>query len=121
METTLEPKEIEEQLAWCTGTTRYHRVMGPYLSTDGVEMMADLCQANWLVTDIAAFMASPDVAGEPFIVWTLTVNEDESARLEATDGDGKPLFARDYSYTDFPLPKMKLYVADHILLLPSEY
>ena len=102
------------------GTTRYHMIMPPYKATDGVMRMAELCKANWLITDIAAFMIDDALAKAPFIVWNLTV-EDKHAVLEADDGDGTVIFSRSYDYTDFPLDEMKLYCTNNVLLLPSEY
>jgi hypothetical protein len=42
-------------------------------------------------------------------------------RLPCEDGNGKNVFAKAIPFTDFPLPEIKLYVCDNVILLPSEY
>jgi hypothetical protein len=54
-------------------------------------------------------------------ICTLKVNEDRSANFTAI-GDGDAVVHRQrIPWTDFPLDKIKLYVADDVVMLPSEY
>lgn len=50
-----EPNEIRSQLSQCTGTEGYTKYLGGLLLTDGVVLMADLCQAYWLLDIIASY------------------------------------------------------------------
>ena len=51
----------------------------------------------------------------------LIVNEDRSAWLICTDGNDGRILHEKISFTDFPLPEIRLFLTDRVLLLPSEY
>jgi hypothetical protein len=60
--------------------------------------------------------------GIPFQVWTLTVNEDHTARVTMREDDGQPTKVRqELPYTDFPLREFSWYCIDNIMLLKTEY
>ncbi|MDY6936917.1 MAG: hypothetical protein SWY16_04550 [Cyanobacteriota bacterium] len=108
------------------GSETFYRnpLFGKYRYTEGVKYIGDN-GASWLVTDILAFQGEPDIQAyakqEHFQAWTLTVNDDESATLVCEDGNNRVIFAHDYTYVDFPLSRIKLYLCNTVLLLPSEY
>ena len=41
--------------------------------------------------------------------------------LTCDDGNGRVVYAKRIDYTDFPLPEIKLYFSDSVLMLPREY
>lgn len=55
-------------------------------------------------------------------MWTLEVDlERREGLLTCDDGNGNVVFSKKIEYTDFPLSEIKLYCADGVILLPSEY
>ena len=45
---------------------------------------------------------------EPFQLWTLQVNADQTGTLTCEDGNGAAVFTKRLDYTDFPLPTIRL-------------
>jgi hypothetical protein len=89
--------------------------------TDGVKYLAETAGAFWLVDAIASWQIERK---EHFQLWELHVNRDETPMAVLTmreDCDQPELIRQEISYTDFPLEKIKLYLIDGVLLLPSEY
>lgn len=120
------PENIRYALAHATGTEHYWRAFpnnDNFLFTDGVNVMAEMCGAFWLVTAVFSWQCEEKVRKEPFQVWELCLNEGgDSAVLICEDGNNKELARQEISYTDFPLPEgIKLYLDGGVLLLPSEY
>jgi hypothetical protein len=60
------------------------------------------------------------VSAEGFQIWKLTVREDRTASLVCSDGNDKIVYAQHIDFTDFPL-EVKLYFANNVIHLPSEY
>lgn len=109
-----------------TGTDNiYQHSLGNIYYTDGVKYLATQGQAFWLLDAIASYQTSKlldqqDLA--EFQLWQLTVAPDKSAVLTCqSDSNNEPVVTQNIPYTDFPLTTIKLYLADQILLLPSEY
>jgi len=73
--------ELKSSLSHFTGTTRYIR--DPFtglMHTDGIEHLAERAGAQWLISDIGAvFRHHPGIKGIAFQLWTLTVDEDNTA------------------------------------------
>jgi hypothetical protein len=119
------PRLTQADLHQFTGTeTYYYQPLFPkYRYTDGVKYLAEQASAYWLLTDILAMQ--PHLHRNPrlqdFQVWTLTVAADQTALLTCDDGDGTIAYRQQYGYTDFPLPEVKLYVCNRVLMLTSEY
>jgi hypothetical protein len=61
------------------------------------------------------------VAAEEFQVWKLAVRPDRTATLTCDDGNGNIVFTKEIEHTDFPLDEIKLYFANNVVHLPSEY
>lgn len=74
-----------------------------------------------MLDHILANQALDVLKGQPFQVWKITVNQDESARISVEDGNGEELTFFPLGYTDFPLEEFALWLVDKTLLLPSEY
>ena len=122
------PEEIREMLVQATGTEQYWRAFpenDKFLFTDGVKLMAEMCEAFWLITAVFSWQSKAKVRNEPFQVWILRFIDKEkgdNAILICEDGNKKELARQEIEYTDYPLPEgIKLYLDGGILLLPSEY
>ena len=65
------------------GTEKWYRhpLFSKFTYTDGVQYVADHGGAVWLVTDIYAYQNQEEIKDQPFQVWTLKVNEDQTGVL----------------------------------------
>jgi hypothetical protein len=91
--------------------------------TDGVHFLAEKAGAYWLI-DLIAPHKNRRLSNEEFQIWTFTVNRDKPPMAVATcqaDTDEPVLRRQRIEYTDFPLPAIKLWLVDGVLMLPSEY
>jgi hypothetical protein len=118
------PEDIRNVLACCTASENCWKIFpnndAPKI-TDGVKVMAEMCDAFWLVIAVASWQSKRKVRDEPFQVWKLVLDSN-GAVLICEDGNDKEIVRQEIEYTDFPLPEgMTLYFTDGILLLPSEY
>lgn len=107
-----------------TGTEQWYRhsINSTVLYTEGAQHVAEHGQAYWLLDEIALIQPyDPNVAAEEFQVWTLNVRPDNTAALTCDDGNGNVVFSKEIPYTDFPLDTIKLYFANNVIHLPSEY
>jgi hypothetical protein len=65
------PDEIRNRLAHATGTGHYWRAFpdnDKFLLTDGVNDMAEICGAFWLITAVFSWQGEEKVKNEPFQV-----------------------------------------------------
>jgi hypothetical protein len=51
----------------------------------------------------------------------LQVRADRSATLLCDDGNGNVVYTQEIPFTDFPLDEVRLYFANNVIHLPSEY
>jgi uncharacterized protein DUF6876 len=113
-----------EDLAQFTGTEQWYRhsINRSILYTEGAQHVAEHGEAYWLLDEIALIQPyDRKVAAEEFQVWTVTVRPDRTATLACDDGNGNVVFSKEIPYTDFPLDTIKLYFANNVIHLPSEY
>jgi hypothetical protein len=90
--------------------------------TDGIKYLAEKAGAYWLIDAIASWQPELNESDREFQLWELTVNSDNGALLECRRDSGQPaIVTQKIDYTDFPLPSIKLFVQNGVLLLPSEY
>ena len=118
-----EGKLSEADLRHFTGSENWYRhgIARDVLFTDGAKYIADQGGAYWLLDEIAlAQRGQRAVAAEEFQVWTLTVNDDRTARLTCEDGNGKTVFAKRIEFTDFPAERITLWFENSTIYLPSE-
>lgn len=119
------PEELHRHLAQFSGTERYHRTHPGLLATDGAKYLADQAGAYWLLDIVWSVL--PKIADE-FAVLELTI-EGGTCRAVVVIHDGREpettYHRQDIPYTDFPLPKIKLYIQqnerERVVMLPSEY
>jgi len=107
------------------GTENYHRTNPLFapdmVHTDGVQYFADNAHAYWFIDLIAINVKQrPALKKEPFLVICLSVLKDK-ATITFEDGDCNTLCVEKIDYTDCPTGLWKFYLADNVLMLPSEY
>ena len=107
------PQEIEQILAQCSGTENYYRHFMGFVYTDGVQVMAELCQAHWLLDSIGIYQ--PILKHDPknmlqwMQFWTLTV-KDNTVVLICERDSGDVAIRQEIEYTDFPLAEIKVWL-----------
>jgi hypothetical protein len=117
--------EIEEGLTQFHGTTCYSRFQRGFLLTEGAKWLAESAGYYWLY-DIA-WSVKPILAKGWFASLTLTVDLDaQTGEVVITDGHDRVLYKQRVPFTDFPLPEVKLFIADDeagekVIMLPGEY
>ncbi len=114
----------ESQLRQFTGSENWYRhgINSSVLYTDGVQFLAEQGGAYWLLDIIAiAQQHESHVAQEEFQVWKLQIRADRSATVLCDDGNGNVVYTQEIPFTDFPLDEVKLYFANNVIHLPSEY
>ncbi len=115
----------EEDLIQFTGSENWyrHRLFRKYLYTDGIQYLAEVAGAYWLMDKIFSCHACvAKLEGEEFYVWDLTLNNDgQGAKLICTDGNDNKLYSENILFTDFPLKHIRLFFQNNTLFLPSEY
>ena len=115
------PETIRATLAQAYGTTQYWKIYPDLLITDGVKLMAEMCNAYWLLQDVFIWLHSDCTKGEEFIVFKLIL-EGHSALLSIEYGNYNVLAKQDIPFTDFPLQEgITMYWCDNVLMLPTEY
>jgi hypothetical protein len=116
--------ELECDLAQFCGTENWWRHWtGRITFTDGVKYLAEKAGAFWLI-DLVASHQTARLRREEFQVWILAVDRDRAPMAVATcqaDTDTTVLVRQEIEYTDFPLPSIKLWLVDGVLMLPGEY
>ena len=116
----------ENFLAHFPGSGEFYRhQLGP-LYTEGVQSMAELGGAYWLIDAIASYQPDKRIRQNPdlvaFQVWKLAVHEEGGATLTMRGDSGQPVvITQEIEYTDFPLPEITLWVCNNTVMLPSEY
>ena len=114
----------ESQLRQFTGSENWYRhgINRSVLYTDGAQFLAEQGGAYWLLDIIAiAQQHESRVAQEEFQVWKLQIRSDRSATVLCDDGNGNVVYTQEIPFTDFPLDEVKLYFANNVIHLPSEY
>jgi hypothetical protein len=111
-------EKIEDALRQYYCTEQYWKNdMLCFQYTDGVKAMWTMCEAYWLLIAISSYRRK-----ESFQIWELKKTGPSSAVLTMKEDSDEPVLVRQkIGYTDFPLDKIKLYLIDGVLILPSEY
>ncbi|MGY3130099.1 hypothetical protein ACVWZM_000781 [Bradyrhizobium sp. USDA 4501] len=106
-----------------TGTTQWfrHSLMRNITYTDGVQFLAEMGGAYWLIDKVATLQLEPKVRAEEFQSWKLKVSDDRKAVLTCDDGNHNIIHSEVIEFTDFPLDQVELWVEGSVILLPSEH
>lgn len=115
----------QADLARFQGTERYHQHwVRRFQYTDGVKYLADAAEAHWLIDAIASYQPDKRVKDDEmlrhFQIWQLSV-QDKSGVLTLLRDTDDPVLIQEIAYTNFPLPEVKLFLNEKVLMLPSEY
>lgn len=113
---------LKEALAGFIGTEHYYRhaLYRDYNFTDGVHYLAPTASSWWLVDDCIG-ISKYKFPNERFLTFKLSVDlEKHKAVLTVRDGN-KDIHTKNYSYCDFPLDEIELWIVNKVVLLPSEY
>lgn len=116
------PDELQAGLGqfYCS-EVYYEHWLGRLVYTEGVKFLAENAGAYWLLDAIASYQPQPEVASEPFQIWTLVVKDRSGTLSMRADSNRPVLVSQEIEFTDFPLPEFKLWLTDGVLILPSEY
>lgn len=110
-----------EDLAHFCGSETVYKVEGywPFIYTEGVRHVLIKGNAQRLLDIISSHQAEKEVKRNPYLremqFWTLTVNRDESAEVICEIDEGVVVVRQAIPFTDFPLPKMRFYLANMYL------
>ena len=125
MLTADQTKELETSLCHFTGTEAYHKfsILSQLVLTDGVKYLCDKAGAYWIVDIIASYQkkCDKDEALKYFQLWELKVTDRTGVVTCKKDSGVPPTIKQKIPYTEFPLPSIKLYCIDGVILLTSEY
>lgn len=116
------PKEILKIITSATGTDHYHKfspIPGCPVITDGVLYLAKAAECYWFLDLIASYQKNPKL-DRSFQVWVLLTDLDKQEAIAQGYNDKKLIVSQKIPFTTFPLPELKLYLMDNIILLPSE-
>lgn len=97
----------------------YYRHPFGVLFTYGIKALCDKFECYWLLDIICSYYA--ELRNEDFQVWTLSVNEDATAIITATDGNGRELKTQNIMFTDFRAKCAEIWVEGNVVLIPSEH
>ena len=121
---TAKKEEIKEVLRHRNGTDNWYRYfLTGNLYTDGVKDMAELCKAEWLVTDSLIICKKLSVKNDFIVVrfkYLPEPTEGVEALITYEDGNDNILYSQDIEITDFPLDEIYMFYENDVLCLPSE-
>ena len=121
---TMTPEELSSSLAQFCGTEGYYKfsMLSPLVMTDGVKYLADNAKCYWLLDIIASYQRK--CSRDPMLCdmqfWTLRVKNGKGFVICERD-EGDVAISQAIPATDFPLPEIKIWVENGVVLLPSEH
>jgi hypothetical protein len=91
------------------------------LYTEGVKLLAEDCEAYWLIDLIISHQCKWQINLERFQVWNLTRLTGKKFKIVATDGNDIRLVIQQITCSDFPYDQATIWLVDGCLMLPCEY
>jgi hypothetical protein len=131
----MDAETLLQNLKQFCGTEQYYKHFLGIRYTDGVKYLADNAQCFWLIDAIASHQPKVNKIQRlrEFQLWFLHVGNahefikptgHNAAVLtcweDTPTAETKPVVIQQIPFTDFPLPEIKLYLQEKILLLPDE-
>lgn len=112
---------LEAELSQFTGTEHWYKTLDAKTTyTDGVKYLADTRKCYWFIDIIVSYQHL--LRKNEFQVWTLTVQDNGTATVTCKeDSDLEPIVTQEITYTDFPESEVTVWLANGVILLPSEY
>lgn len=127
-------EQINEALAYCTGTEGYTRfgLAKSVVATDGAIALAEAAEAYWLLDAISSHITTnPAAKAEEFQIWDLEVKGSKAVLTMKPDSNRPAMVKQEIEYTSFPEPGFTLWVelgglspegpVVHVILLTSEH
>jgi hypothetical protein len=122
MEQTMKAEDLMVLLQQFTGTEYYyqHKAFGSakLLLTDGTCFLREQANCYWLFDLICSYQYK--LHNETFQCWKLKREKTDGWLITATDGNDKQLVTQKIPYSDFPIEEVMLFLADGVVMLPSE-
>ena len=116
---SLTAKTIETFKA--TSTWYRHPANTKIFYSDGIKFLADSAYCWWLIDDIVSAQTFGMVSANNFQIWVLEKTGKKSAVLRCESEHGTILFKKTVCYTEFPLPRVVIYMMNKTIMLASEY
>ncbi|MBD2278859.1 DUF6876 family protein [Aphanizomenon flos-aquae] len=133
----ISPEELQQSLKHFTSTDNYYRHLLSICHTDGIQYLAQEAQCYWLIDVIASHQTKKLLADQmlkDFQLWLLVVGDSHefikpkphhqavvTCWGDTPDPEITPYIRQDIEFTDFPLPEIKLFLVQGVLMLPGEY
>ncbi|MBO1072941.1 MAG: hypothetical protein HEQ13_27995 [Dolichospermum sp. DEX189] len=133
----ISPEELQQSLKHFTSTDNYYRHLLSIRHTDGIQYLAQEAQCYWLIDVIASHQTKKLLADQmlkDFQLWLLVVGDSHefikpkphhqavvTCWGDTPDPEITPYIRQDIEFTDFPLPEIKLFLVQGVLMLPGEY
>ena len=133
----ISPEELQQSLKHFTSTDNYYRHLLGIRYTDGIQYLAQEAQCYWLIDVIASHQTKKLLADQmlkDFQLWLLVVGDSHefikpkphhqavvTCWGDTPDPEITPYIRQDIEFTDFPLPEIKLFLVQGVLMLPGEY
>ena len=117
--TALTSKHIEDFKP--TAMWHRHPANSRIFYSDGIKFLADSASCWWLVDDIVSAQTFGMISASKFQIWILEKTGKKSAVLRCESEHGTILFKKTVCYTEFPLPRVVIYVVGKTIMLASEY
>ena len=121
-------REITEGLQHFNGTEIFYQIpLTRTRFTDGLKYLANVAGCFWLIKDVSVIAKSLMDKSYFIAIDFKRLAEKEKTELECeaiitySDGNDNIFESHRYSFTDFPLDKLRLYFVDNTVMLPSEY
>lgn len=116
-------QKLIEELKQFYGSEQFYKnpLFPEFVYTEGVKYLAEQANCYWLIDYVFSNQIISSLKNQPFQVWKIKVNSDDSAKVTIEDGNKKELTFFHIGYTDFPLEEIQLWFIEDTLLLPSEY
>lgn len=116
-------EELQQAMPQFIGTENYYRHWLGLYYTDGVAFVAENAGAYWLIDIIASYQPANKLNPRlyEFQLWILHVKDGKGYVECKADSDIPAAITQEIPFTDFPLPELRLYVSNGVLMLPSEY
>lgn len=116
--------ELQKALIGFIGTFTYHshRIGNLKINlTDGCDYLRQEAKAFWLFDALLSHQTQAKVKNEPFQVWRLKKQSDDTWLLSCEDGNKNLITEQRIEFSDFPLEEITIWLVDSIAMLPTEY
>jgi hypothetical protein len=128
MTKTQDKSTLAADLASYPGSDQAHRHFTGLIYTGGIQLMAERCEAYWLIDAVASHVVtSRRLKREPFLVVRMVASGGSGSLSFHSDWNHQdstefpPIVSQDIPLTTFPLGELLMYCIDSVLMLPSEY